>query len=217
MRLALYSYWRSSSSWRVRIALHLKGQKFEYRPVDLLHGAQFSPEHEARSPGGKVPVLEVEEDGRVRYLVESVAIVEWLDERFRANPLLPPDAEGRARVRALTEYVNSGVQPYQNLAVLKWLKARQPGLELEWVKHFLTSGLAALEAATMNGAGRYCHGDAVTMADLYLVPQCSGARRFGVGLESYKTLVRIEAACRELDAFRRAEPEAQPDAPPEKR
>ena len=215
MRLALYSYWRSSSSWRVRIALHLKGVAFESRAVDLREGAQFSDAHRARNPTAQVPVLEVEQLGQVHHLAQSMAILEWLDERFPTPSILPGSDYDRARVRALAEQVNSGVQPYQNLAVLKWLKGRQPGLETEWVKHWLAGGLTALESAVARGAGRFCHGDAVTIADLYLVPQLYGARRFGVDLSGCPTLVRIEAACREVAAFRLAEPEAQPDAPRE--
>jgi maleylpyruvate isomerase len=216
-RLALYSYWRSSSAWRVRIALHLKAVPFEYRAVDLRQGVQFSDDHRARNPMGQVPVLEVEEGGRTRHLTQSMAIVEWLDERFPAPPLLPEDAYGRAQVRALAEHVNSGVQPFQNLAPLQWLKAHEDGLEKAWARHWIAQGLAALEAAVRPGAGRFCHGDAVTLAEVYLVPQLYGARRFKVELAPFPTLVRVEAACRELDAFRRAEPEAQPDAPPPER
>lgn len=215
MRIALYSYWRSSSSWRVRIALHLKGVPFEYRPVDLRAGSQFSDEHRARNPMSQVPVLEVEEAGRTQRLAQSMAIVEWLEERFPTPPLLPRGDHERARVRALAEHVNSGIQPYQNLAALKWLKGRSPGLETAWVKHWLSAGLARLEAAVEDGAGRFCHGDAVTLADLFVVPQLYSARRFGVDLDSCPTLVRIEAACAELTAFRLAAPEAQPDAPQE--
>ncbi len=213
-RIALYSYWRSSSSWRVRIALHLKGIPFEYRPVDLRQGAQFSPEHRARNPMSQVPVLEVEQSGQTRHLAQSMAILEWLEERYPTPPLLPGTDYDRARVRGLAEHVNSGIQPHQNSATLKWLKGRTPGLETEWVKHWLGSGLAVLEAAVKSGAGRFCHGDTVTMADVYLVPQLYGARRFGVDLAPCPTLIRVEAACRELEAFRLAEPAAQPDAPP---
>jgi maleylpyruvate isomerase len=213
-RIALYSYWRSSSSWRVRIALHLKGIPFDYRPVDLRQGAQFSPEHRARNPMSQVPVLEVEQSGQTRHLAQSMAILEWLEERYPTPPLLPGTDYDRARVRGLAEHVNSGIQPYQNSATLKWLKGRTPGLETEWVKHWLGSGLAVLEAAVKSGAGRFCHGDTVTMADVYLVPQLYGARRFGVDLAPCPTLIRVEAACRELEAFRLAEPAAQPDAPP---
>ena len=213
MRLALYSFWRSSSCWRVRIGLALKGVGFEYRPVNLLDGSQFQPEHRRRNPMSQVPVLEVEEDGRLRQMAQSMAILEWLDERFPAPPLLPADPLGRARVRALAEHVNAGIQPYQNLAARKFLHAAQGGLEDAWTAHFLAEGLAALEAVVADGAGRFCHGDQVTLADLYLVPQLAGARRFSVPLDGCPTLLRVETACREHPAFRAAEPERQPDAP----
>ena len=215
MRLVLHSYWRSSCSWRVRIGLHLKGAAFDYRAVDLSAGAQRAPVHRARNPTGQVPVLEVEADGATHFLSQSMAILEWLDERFPAPPLLPGDALGRARVRALAEQVNSGIQPFQNASVQRWLREEREGLERAWVRHWLSVGLAALEAAVAAGAGRFCHGDAVTLADLYLVPQLYGARRFGVELGACPTLLRVEAACRELAAFRAAEPDAQPDAQPD--
>ncbi len=214
MKLTLASYWRSSCSWRVRIGLNLKHLEFSYRPVNLLEGAQFSPEHRAVSPLGAVPSLAVEEDGRNHHLVQSMAILEWLDERFPAPPLLPADPLGRARVRALAEHVNSSIQPYQNASPLKWLREHEDGLEKRWAKHWLSRGMEGLERAVRDGAGRFCHGDAPTLADLYLVPQLYGCRRFGIDLAPYPTLVRIEDACRELDAFRRAEPDVQPDAPP---
>jgi maleylpyruvate isomerase len=186
---------------------------FEYRAVDLRQGAQFSEEHRARSPMSQVPVLAVEQLGQTRHLVQSMAILEWLEERFPTPPLLPGSDTDRARVRALAEHVNSGIQPFQNPPVQRWIKERIPGAETEWVRHWIASGLTALEAAVKGGAGRFCHGDAVTLADLCLVPQLYGARRFGVDLSPCPTLVRIDGACRELEAFRLAEPEAQPDAP----
>jgi maleylpyruvate isomerase len=197
----------------VRIGLGLKGLDWEYRAVNLLEGAHLGEEHRRRNPMGQVPVLEVEEEGRVRLLTQSMAILQWLDERFPSPPLLPADPSGRARVRALAENVNAGIQPYQNAAPQKWLRERSPGLEKEYVTHFLGAGMAALEEAVRDGAGRFCHGDSVTLADLYLVPQMLGARRFGLDVARYPTLLRIEAACAEIDAFRRAEPDRQPDAP----
>ncbi len=217
MKLALYSYWRSSSAWRVRIGLHWKGIPFEYRAVNLLAGEQFGGEHQARNPMSQVPVLEVEEEGRVYRLAQSIAILEWLDERFPDRPLLPPDPEGRARVRMLAEHVNSGIQPYQNAVVLRWLRENAPGQDAGWLGRFIGDGLASLETAVRGGAGRFCHGDAVTLADLYLVPQMHGARRFGVDLARLPTLVRVEEACRAEDAFANSEPDRQPDAPPGKR
>lgn len=218
MSFRLWSYWRSSSAWRVRIGLALKGIPYAYAPVDLGAGEQWGEAHRARSPAAQVPVLEVEEDGRTLRLVQSMAILEWLDERFPAPPLLPPDLDGRARVRALAEHVNSGIQPYQNAIVLKTLKAKLPGYEKEWVRAFLARGLEALERAVSDGgAGRFSHGDAPGLADCYLVPQLHGARRFGVDLAPCPTLRRIEEACAALAPFQAAHPDRQPDAPPPER
>jgi len=214
VRLALCSYWRSSSAWRVRIGLHWKGLPFEYLPVNLLEGEQFADEHRGRNAMSQVPVLEFEDGGRTGRIAQSMAILEWLDERFPGRPLLPPDPEGRARVRMLAEHVNSGIQPYQNAVVLRWLRENAPGRDAAWLGRFVGDGLASLEATVRAGAGRFCHGDEVTLADLYLVPQMFGARRFGVDLARLPTLARVEEACRALDAFARSEPERQPDAPP---
>ena len=213
MQLALYSYWRSSSAWRVRIGLHFKGVPFDYRAVDLRAGVQFEDAHRSRNPLGQVPVLEVRDGPAVRHLAQSMAILEFLEERFPSPPLLPQDAFGRARVRMIAEMVNSGIQPWQNQATQKWLRAKQPGLEKEWVQHWLTRGMAALERAVSSGAGRYAHGDAVSLADVYVVPQLYGARRFGIDLGDCPTLLAVEAACSELPAFQAAEPAQQPDAP----
>ena len=120
-------------------------------------------------------------------------------------------------MRALVEHVNSGIQPFQNASPLRWLRERGPGLDEAWAREWLTRGMAGLEGAVREGAGRFSHGDALTLADLFLVPQLHGARRFGVVLDGCPTLLRVEAACRDLDAFRRAEPGAQPDAPPGER
>jgi maleylpyruvate isomerase len=219
MRLVLYSYWRSSSAWRVRIGLGLKQLEHEYRAVNLLAGEQFEDEHRARSPLAQVPVLEAEEDGgRVLRLTQSMAILEWLDERFPEPGLLPADLAGRARVRALAEHVNSGIQPLQNAIVLKLLKEKEPGLEKVFARKFIERGLAALEVALQDGgAGRFCHGDAPGLADCYLVPQLFSARRFGVELGPFPTLRRIEEACLALQPFQAALPERQPDAPPPER
>jgi maleylpyruvate isomerase len=144
-----------------------------------------------------------------------VAILEWLDERHPDPPLLPADLRGRARVRALAEHVNSGIQPLQNSIVLRMLKEKIPGWEREWARFHIGRGLEALERAVSDGgAGRFCHGDAPGLADCYLVPQLYNARRFGVDLAPFPTLRRIEAACVALAPFQAADPERQPDAPP---
>jgi maleylpyruvate isomerase len=213
--LTLWSYWRSSSAWRVRIGLELKGLPYAYRAVNLLAGAQHEPTHRARSPFGHVPVLEAEEGGRAARLVQSMAILHWLEERFPAPPLLPDDPLGRARVRALAEHVNSSIQPLQNNVTLKAVKELgPPGAAKAWAQRFIRDGLAALEQAVSDGgAGRFCHGDAPGLAECYLVPQLGNARRYEVDLAPFPTLRRIDAACAALPAFQAARPERQPDAP----
>jgi len=217
MTFRLYGYWRSSSTWRVRIGLALKGIVYEHAVVNLLQHEHETEEHRARSPLGQVPVLEVTEDGRTRTLVQSMAILEWLEERFPDPPLLPPDIDGRARVRALAELVNSGIQPLQNAVVLRTLKEKLPGYEKEWAKFFNARGLEAVERAVKDGAGRFCHGDAPGLADCYLVPQVYSARRFGVDLAPYPTVRRIDESCAALAPFAAAHPDRQPDAPPPER
>jgi maleylpyruvate isomerase len=215
MTFRLYSYWRSSSAWRVRIGLGLKGLPHQIVPVDLLAGEQWSDAHGARNPTHQIPVLEVDEDGRppVR-LVQSMAILEWLEERFPLPALLPPDADGRARVRAMAEHVNAGVQPHQNASVLKRLREKVPGWDREWARDANTRGLTALETAVNQGrTGRFAHGDAPGLAECYLVPQLYHARRFEVEVARFPTLLAIEAACAALPAFRAAHPDQQPDAP----
>ena len=218
MTLRLFTYWRSSSAWRVRIGLALKGLGHELVPVDLNAGEQFGEAHRARSPLSQIPVLEVEEDGRALRLVQSMAILEWLDERFPDRPLLPADLAGRARVRALAEHVNSGIQPLQNALVLKMLREREKGWDREWARFHIARGLEGLERAVGDGgAGRFCHGDAPGLADCYLVPQLYNARRFGVDLAPYPLLRQIEESCAALAPFRSAHPDRQPDAPPQDR
>lgn len=217
MTLRLYSYWRSSSAWRVRIGLALKGLGYEYRAVNLAAQEQFGEAHLARNPSGQVPVLQVEEDGRVVLLTQSMAILEWLEERHPSPPLLPADPWGRARVRALAELVNSGIQPMQNAIVLRTLKQRWPGYEREWAASFITRGLDALEPLVAAGAGRFAHGDAPGLADCYVVPQLYNARRYGVDVAPYRTLLRVEEACAALAPFQAAHPDRQPDAPPPER
>ncbi len=214
MRLRLHSFWRSSSAWRVRIGLALKGLAYEYAPVDLLARGQDAPAHRGRSPFGHVPVLELLDEPGAPALVQSMAILAYLDERVPTPPLLPADLCGRARVRALAEHVNSSIQPLQNMAVQRFLRAREPGLDRDFARHFNEAGLAALEAALQDGgAGRFCPGDAPGLADCYLVPQLAQARRLEVELGRFPTLLRIEASCVALPAFQAAHPTRQPDAP----
>jgi maleylpyruvate isomerase len=215
-RITLYSYWRSSSSHRVRIALELKELAYTYLAVDLLAGEQRSEAHRARSPTGYVPCLVL--DGAP--YVESVAIVELLEELFPTPSLFPRDAPGRAHVRALVEIVNSGTQPLQNTSVNKHLA--EVGLDGEaqkaWLRHFVGRGMAALERAieenTRAGVhGAYAYGASPTAADVFLVPQVDSARRFGVDLAACPRVVGAYEAAMGLEAFRKAAPDRQPDAP----
>lgn len=214
--MKLYSYWRSSCSWRVRIALNLKGLAYTYEAVHLLKdgGQQNTEAYRALNPMRTVPTLEFEEGGVVRRLSQSMAILEYLEERYRTPALLPAEPLLRARARMLAEMVNSGIQPLQNLSVLQFVKHEMKGDDKSFAAHWNARGLTALEAAVKETAGTYCLGETVSFADVYLVPQLYGARRYGVDLTPFPTLTRIEAACEKLPAFQAAHPDRQPDAAP---
>ena len=212
--MKLYSYWRSSCSWRVRIGLHWKGQTFEYVPVHLLRdgGQQKTAGYTALNPMQSVPLLEVEDGGTVRRLAQSMAILEYLEERWPEPPLLPRDRFARDQVRQAAEIVNSGIQPYQNSGVQKRVKHELHGDEKAWTRSFIAHGFTALEALLRGTAGKYAVGDQVTLADVYLVPQLFGARRVELDLAPFPTLTRVESACNALPAFQSAHPDRQPDA-----
>jgi maleylacetoacetate isomerase len=213
--LLLYDYWRSSASYRVRIALNLKGLAYETHAVHLLRdgGQQHAIGYRALNPQQLVPCLL---DGE-RAIPQSLAIIEYHDEIYPDVPLLPVDPRGRARVRSLAMAVACDVHPLGNLRVLQYLQS-QLGLseaqKVEWSRHWITVGFDALEEQLADNVtmGRYCHGDSPTLADVCLVPQFYNALRWQVPVERYPTLCRIHAACVELDAFRRAAPEAQAGA-----
>jgi maleylacetoacetate isomerase len=217
--LVLYTYWRSSSAYRVRLALAAKGLSYRSVAVNLLEGAQLDAAHVARSPMGYVPCLEVNGEP----FVESVAIIELIDELRPDPPLLPPDPHGRARVRALVEVVNSGTQPLQNLSVLQKLSPDHE-VRKEWIKHFIAKGLGAFEAMMASNAaqghgahGPFAYGTSLTMADCYLLPQVYNARRYQVDLAPFPRVARAAEAIAATDAARTAAPEAQPDAVPDAR
>lgn len=208
--LRLYSYFRSSSAWRVRIALAWKAIPHELVPVHLLGGAQHEAAFTERNPLEQVPVLEVPDARGPLLLTQSVAILEYLEDRFPEPSLLPKEPELRARARQLVEIVNSGIQPFQNVGFQKILKAN--GIEpLSVTNGYIERGLEALETISRSGAGRFLVRDGVTFADILLVPQLFAARRFGVDVQRFPTLLRVEAECSALPAFQSAHPNAQPD------
>ena len=214
--LRLYSYWRSSAAYRVRIGLNLKGLSYETVPVHLLRdgGEQLQSAYAATNPQKLVPVLE---HGQRAYR-QSLAILEYLDEVWPTPPLLPATARDRARIRALAQLVACDVHPLNNLRVLRYFEHEwhvpQPERDV-WVRHWIEQGFAAFEAMLQDhpATGSFCDGHSPTLADCCLVPQVYNARRFGVDLSPYPTLVAIERACLELPEFQAAAPERQPDAP----
>lgn len=213
--MKLYTYFRSSAAYRVRIALNLKGLAYDAVPVHLLRdgGEQLTDSYRALNPSALLPTLD--DDGSV--IGQSLAIIEYLEETRPQTPLLPSGAADRARVRALALTVAADTHPLGNLRVLKYLKGPlkvSEEVKLEWQQHWLQIGLATLERLLADDArtGRYCHGDTPTLADCCLVPQVFSAQRFGVDLTPYPTVMRIHAACAELPAFQQAHPSQQPDA-----
>ena len=213
--LTLYSYWRSSAAYRVRIGLNLKGLDYALVPVHLVRdgGQQHAPGYAALNPQQLVPALR---DGQ-RVLTQSLAILEYLEETRPQPPLLPVDAAGRARVRALAQLVACDIHPLNNLRVLQFFDRQWnvPQAERDdWVLYWMREGFAAMETmlAASPDTGRYCHGDMPGLAACCLLPQLYNARRFTLDLAPFPTLRRIEAACLQLPAFDAARPENQPDA-----
>lgn len=210
--LKLYSYFRSSASYRVRIALHWKELPFEYLSVHLVRdgGGQHSANFRKINPMGHVPALD--HDGFL--VAESVAILDYLDHLAPARRLFPSDPRARATVMQITELLNSGIQPLQNLKVHKELESKygfskdQVG---EWTRKWINDGFGSLERVLEKTAGTYCVGGEVSAADCFLIPQCFAARRFGVRVEDYPHIARIDAAAVKLPAFERAHPSKQPD------
>ena len=213
--MKLYTFFRSSASYRVRIALNLKGLDYEQLPIHLRRGGgeQWSPAYQSVNPQGLVPTLE---DGG-RSITQSLAIIEYLEERYPEPPLLPSDPTDRATVRGMALAIACEIHPLQNLRVLNYLRNEMKQAEAEvnrWAQHWILLGLSAVEQLVLSvpKPGKFCFGGAPSLADVFLVPQLYNARRFGCDLSGFPTLVRIGADCGALPAFSKAAPENQPDA-----
>ena len=215
MQYTLYGYWRSSATYRVRIALQLKNCAFDYVPVHLVRdgGGQHQAAYAQLNPAQLVPTL-IDHQNGLR-LNQSLAIIEYLNERHQACPLLPTNSADKARVRALALDIACDIQPLANLRVLQYL--RQPfGLldhqQQQWSRHWIGEGLGTLEQRLQQCAGDYCYANQLSLADLCLVPQVYNALRFNVELEQFPVIQRIYARCNSLAAFDAARPENQADA-----
>jgi maleylacetoacetate isomerase len=214
--MILYGFARSSASFRVRIALNLKGLAYEQRSVHLRKGDQFGADYAKLNPQQQVPTLVT---ARGEALVQSPAILEWLEEAYPYPPLLPKDPAGRARVRALAALVGCDIHPIDNLRVLKYLQQVlqvTEGQFEDWFNHWIRLGFTGLERmlAESPATGRFCHGDAPGLADCYLVPQMFNAGRYKLDLAPFPTIRRIHAECMTLPAFDRAQWKNQPDWEP---
>ena len=213
--MKLYTYFRSSAAYRVRIALQLKGLAYEAIPVHLLRdgGEQHHSTYKALNPQGLVPAL----DTGSAVLTQSLAIIEWLEETYPERPLLPRDADARAAVRAIAQAIACDVHPLNNLRVLNYLTQTLGVTEAQknaWYLHWVNTGLAAVEQMLVSAgsSGAFCVGDSATLADCCLIPQVFNARRFACDLSAMPTIVRIADACEQLPAFVAAAPAQQSDA-----
>lgn len=208
--MKLYSYFRSSAAYRVRIALALKGLDADILPINLLKGEQKSDDYLAINPQGLIPSLQVDDT----VLSQSLAIMEYLEEVDNTVPLLPSDPVARASVRAMSQLIACEVHPLNNLRVLQYLTGElgvDDTTKVTWYAHWIHQGFASLEAMLTQHAGQFCYGDIPTMADCCLIPQVYNAKRFNVELSSYPTIMRIYEHCNSLPAFIQAKPENQID------
>jgi maleylacetoacetate isomerase len=208
----LYTYFRSSAAFRVRIALNLKGLSYEPVFVHLAKGEHRKPDYAKVNPQALVPTLELEDGARLN---QSLAIIEYLDEVHPNPALLPKEAKARARVRSLSELIACEIHPLNNLRVLQHLKRALGQSEEQvnaWYRHWIGDGLAKVEAELAGSKSKFCHGDSPTMADCCLVPQIFNAKRYHCELAPYPTTMRVFDACMKLEAFDRAQPSKQPDA-----
>jgi len=211
-KYVLYSYWRSGCSWRARIAFEHKKVPFEYHAINLLKGEQKGEEYQKKNAARKVPLLDL---GAGRSISQSMAIIDYLEQMHPEPALLPKDPYLRAKALSLAETINADTQPLQNLAVINKVEALAgKEAKMQWAKNVIQAGLEAYESEVASGlAGTYSVGDEVTIADLCLIPQLGTARRFGVDVSAFPTLLRIEGNLTKLPAFIAAHPDKQPDKP----
>ena len=212
--MTLYGYFRSSTSYRTRIAMNLKQLDYDYIAVNLAQDEQLEAAFQAINPQGLVPVLQVDD----LWLYQSPAILEWLEEVYPEHPLLPKDAAARMHVRALSAMIGCDIHPLNNRRILQYLRNELDVDEekvMEWCQRWMSEGFIALEKrlAEDKNRGKFCYGDSPTFADCYLIPQVSSAERFKVDLTAYPNIIAIDAHCRTLKAFSDADPMMQPDAP----
>ena len=212
--MTLYGYFRSSTSYRTRIAMNLKQLDYDYIAVNLAKDEQLEAVFQSINPQGLVPVVQIND----LWLYQSPAILEWLEEVYPEHPLLPKDAAGRMQVRALSAMIGCDIHPLNNRRVLQYLRNELSVDEdqvMAWCHRWMIEGFDALEKrlAQDKTHGKFCYGDSPTFADCYLIPQVSSAERFKVDLSAYPNIVAIDAHCRTLKAFADADPMVQPDAP----
>lgn len=210
--LILYNYFRSSTSYRARIALNLKGLSYTYKAVHLLEdgGQQHKPEYLALNPTAEVPTL-IHGD---KVIAQSFAIIEYLNEVFLKPALMPDTAFGRAKVRQICENINCGIHPLTNLKVMQFLnKEMNTNQNEKWQQHWIRKGMNALEKILESTAGKFAYGDQVTCADIFIVPQVFSAERFGVSVNDYPIIKKVNNTCLELEPFKMAHPFRQPDTP----
>ncbi|XP_029586040.1 maleylacetoacetate isomerase isoform X1 [Salmo trutta] len=205
----LHGYFRSSCSWRVRIALALKGIEFDQVPVNLIKdgGQQLTDQYKALNPMQQVPAVQI--DGIT--LSQSLAVIQYIEETRPGPRLLPADPKKRAQVRMISDLIASGIQPVQNLYVLQKIGAEK----LQWAQHFIQRGFEALEPILKETASKYCVGDEISMADICLVPQVYNAERFKVDVDQFPTIKRLNQTLMKVDAFKVSHPSCQPDTPAE--
>ncbi|XP_026209523.1 maleylacetoacetate isomerase isoform X2 [Anabas testudineus] len=206
-KTVLHGYFRSSCSWRVRIAFALKGIEYDQAPVNLIKdgGQQFTEQYKKINPMQQVPAVEI--DGIT--LSQSLAAIQYIDETRPGPRLLPADPVKRAQVRMISDLIASGIQPLQNVYVLQKVGAEK----IQWAQHFIERGFQALEPMLKQTAGKYCVGDEISMADICLVPQVYNAQRYKVDVDQYPTIKRLNQTLLEIDAFQVTHPSRQPDTP----